>query len=423
MHFFHAVDTRSFFGTSHVTAALQEARSTTSVGLRFRTGRGDALLLQPRTNPRTFPFRRPRTNPRTFPFKQPRTNPRTFPFRRPPLQSHNAAHSLAMQLAVLFALIAAAAGSLVARHEWESFKLTHRKQYETLEQEAHRMGVFADNMRRIREHNAAAAAGRHSFTLAMNHFGDLSEGEFKAYVAKFNTSRRGRAAPRRLHQVSAARLPEAKDWRDEGAVTPVKDQGQCGSCWAFSTTGSVEGATFLSSGALVSLSEQNLMDCSRPQGNLGCQGGLMDSAFDYVIANGGVATEDSYPYEERSSFRCRYDAAAPGASISSYKDVPSGSEEALQSAVAFVGPVSVAIDASRFSFQFYSSGVYDEAACSSSRLDHGVLAVGYGSEAGADYWLVKNSWGTSWGQAGYIWMARNRRNQCGVATQASYPVV
>jgi len=156
---------------------------------------------------------------------------------------------------------------------------------------------------------------------------------------------------------------------------------------------------------------------------MGCEGGLMDSAFQYIISNKGIDTEASYPYTATGPNACRFNRANVGATISSYKDVVSGSESALQVAVA-QQPTSVAIDASHMSFQLYTGGIYNEPACSSSQLDHGVLAVGYGvdSASGSPYWLVKNSWGTSWGMRGYIWMSRNKNNQCGIATAASYPI-
>jgi len=207
-------------------------------------------------------------------------------------------------------------------------------------------------------------------------------------------------------------------------VTPIKNQQQCGSCWAFSATGSMEGAHFKATGKLVSLSEQNLVDCSQPEGNMGCEGGLMDQAFNYTVINKGIDTEASYKYTAMDG-TCKFNASNVGATIKSWTDVASGSEPDLQKAVATVGPVSVAIDASQYTFQLYSSGIYHDDNCSSQFLDHGVLAVGYGSvKTGAikDYWLVKNSWGTDWGMKGYIKMSRNNNNNCGIATAASYPV-
>jgi len=218
------------------------------------------------------------------------------------------------------------------------------------------------------------------------------------------------------------KLPDSIDWRTKGYVTPIKDEGQCSASWAFSTTGAIEGQHFAQTGQLVSLSEQNLIDCSQKQGTMGCNGGLMDQAFTYVLENNGIDTESSYPATGIPG-PCRFSPRDVGANITGYVDIKSKDESALQQAVGTVGPVSVAIDASHSSFQLYKRGIYNEHACSQTQLDHGVLAVGYGAEGSSDYWLVKNSWGTSWGQEGYIQMTRNKKNQCGIATAASYPTV
>lgn len=205
-------------------------------------------------------------------------------------------------------------------------------------------------------------------------------------------------------------------------MTPIKNQQQCGSCWAFSTTGSVEAQHALKTGKLVSLSEQNLVDCSGQEGNSGCEGGLMTQGFQYIIDNKGIDTEASYPYTAEDG-TCQFNASNIGATIKSFTELPHGDEKALQNAVSKVGPISIGIDASNDSFQSYTDGIYDEPNCSSTQLDHGVLIVGYGTENGKDYWLVKNSWGTVWGIKGFIKMSRNAKNQCGVATDASYPIV
>jgi len=184
----------------------------------------------------------------------------------------------------------------------------------------------------------------------------------------------------------------------------------------------MEGAKFLKTGTLTSLSEQNLVDCSTKQGNEGCQGGLMDQAFQYVIDNHGIDTEASYMYTATGPNSCKFKPADIGDTISSYTDIPQGSESALETA-ANQQPISVGIDASNYSFQLYTGGVYYEPECSTTQLDHGVLVVGYGtSTTGTNYWLVKNSWGTSWGMKGYIQMSKDRNNNCGIATSASYPV-
>jgi len=301
------------------------------------------------------------------------------------------------------------------RTAFSDFKTQYGKTYLASE-EPHRYQVFVSNLDFVNSWDAEARG----FTVAINKFADLTAKEFGAMYNGLSIQKEKRAFVDVVEEpIEAVDV----DWRTKGAVTSVKDQGQCGSCWAFSSTGSIEGAYFLAKGKLVSVSEQNLVDCSVAEGNQGCNGGLMDQAFEYVIKNKGIDTEVSYSYKARGPLACQYKAADIGATISSYKDIPEGSESALANAVA-ITPVSVAIDASHQSFQMYSSGIYYEPACSATSLDHGVLAVGYGSNgANADYWIVKNSWGGNWGMNGYINMARNRNNNCGIATAASYPIV
>jgi len=277
-------------------------------------------------------------------------------------------------------------------------------------------------LKTINMHNYLYAKGLKSYTMGVNRFTDLSHKEFVSMMNGWKRMNNSSGGSTYLSPNVKLSLPDTVDWRDKGYVTPVKDQKMCGSCWAFSTTGSLEGQNFRKSGKLVSLSEQNLVDCSRSFGNEGCNGGLMDNAFKYIKSNDGIDTEDSYPYEGKDD-KCRYKKEDKGASDTGFVDVTTGDESKLQEAVATIGPVSVAIDAGNPSFQMYHKGIYDEPNCSSQNLDHGVLAVGYGTLNGADYWLVKNSWGTTWGNEGYIYMSRNKNNQCGIATAASYPTV
>jgi len=307
--------------------------------------------------------------------------------------------------------------------QWKLWKNVHNKRYSDADEQIRR-DIWETNLKIVQDHNIQADLGVHSFYLGMNKFADLTISEFVKMMNGYNaTLRAQRSQSRRVHTRNPnVKLPDTVDWRDKGYVTPVKDQGQCGSCWAFSSTGALEGQHFKATGKLVSLSEQNLVDCSQKQGNMGCNGGLMDQAFEYIKDNSGVDTEVSYPYEAQDN-DCRFKAADVGATDTGYTDIKSTDESALQDAVANVGPISVAIDASHSSFQLYKSGIYNEIFCSQVRLDHGVLAVGYGAESNKDYWLVKNSWGEGWGDQGYIKMSRNHRNQCGIATAASYPTV
>jgi len=214
--------------------------------------------------------------------------------------------------------------------------------------------------------------------------------------------------------------PSEIDWRTRGYVTPVKDQGQCGSCWAFSSTGALEGQHMREYGELIPLSEQNLVDCVTF--NAGCHGGWMDNSFIYVMRNGGLDTEQSYPYEAKDG-RCRYNVNTVGTKEYGLRDLPWGREDYLKQAVAYEGPISVGIDATHASFMSYKSGVYFEPSCSNITTDHAVLVVGYGTDDGMDYWLVKNSWTVNWGEEGYIKMARNKNNMCSIANYAAFPVV
>uniref|UniRef100_A0AAA9S5X9 Cathepsin S n=1 Tax=Bos taurus TaxID=9913 RepID=A0AAA9S5X9_BOVIN len=201
-----------------------------------------------------------------------------------------------------------------------------------------------------------------------------------------------------------------------------KEKGACGSCWAFSAVGALEAQVKLKTGKLVSLSAQNLVDCSTAKyGNKGCNGGFMTEAFQYIIDNNGIDSEASYPYKAMDG-KCQYDVKNRAATCSRYIELPFGSEEALKEAVANKGPVSVGIDASHSSFFLYKTGVYYDPSCTQN-VNHGVLVVGYGNLDGKDYWLVKNSWGLHFGDQGYIRMARNSGNHCGIANYPSYPEI
>ncbi|EDV27009.1 expressed hypothetical protein [Trichoplax adhaerens] len=301
---------------------------------------------------------------------------------------------------------------------WEAWKSFHGKKYHNQGEDDFRHYVFLQNIKTIAAHNAKS-----TFKMAINEFSDLTRKEFvKTYNGYRLSMKKSTNKPSTFMAPLNTNMPTEVDWRKEGYVTPIKNQGRCGSCWAFSTTGSLEGQHFRKTGKLVSLSEQNLIDCSAAEGNDGCGGGFMDDAFEYIKLNNGIDTEASYPYEGRDDI-CRYKKTNKGAIDTGYMDIKQYSEDDLKAAVATVGPISVAIDASHKSFHMYHTGVYHEPECSQTVLDHGVLVVGYGTENGEDYWLVKNSWGTDWGMNGYIKMSRNRSNNCGIATNASYPLI
>jgi C1A family cysteine protease len=272
----------------------------------------------------------------------------------------------------------------------------------------YRVGVFYHNLKYIQETNAK----QDSYTLALNGFSGLTVEEF----LEMHTG----ALPNKTDYNPApvpenVTYPSSVDWVSAGAVTEVKNQGQCGSCWAFSTTGSLEGIYEISTGQLVSLSEQQLVDCSRSYGNLGCDGGLPDYAFKYV-EDYGIETESAYPYTGRDG-SCKYNAADVVFKNSGYKDVTRRSESALLTALA-TQPVSILIDAE--AIMSYSGGIYNNPNCG-TMLDHAVLAVGYDTSAG--YVNVKNSWGSTWGESGYIRFALlgDGSGECGMYLQASYP--
>ncbi|XP_069051664.1 procathepsin L-like [Lepisosteus oculatus] len=332
-----------------------------------------------------------------------------------------------MKLIILSALcigVVHSASLFLQDFEFEKWKLKHGRNYSSPVEESRRKETWLSNLKLVIEHNTLADLGLKSYRLGMTAFADMDNEEYKhmmfqGCLGHFNTTK---AKSGFTFQAKDSNVLDSVDWRTMGYVTGVKNQLSCGSCWAFSATGSLEGQHFRATGKLVSLSEQQLVDCSRAFGNYGCGGGLMDQAFLYIKAAGGIDTEDFYPYEARDS-TCRFSPNTIGSTCSGYFDVVPRDESTLQSAVAIMGPVSVGIDAGNPSFQLYKSGIYDEPGCSSTSLNHGVLVVGYGTESTKDYWIVKNSWGVSWGENGYIRMSRNKHNQCGIASLASYPLV
>merc|ERR1711916_211899 len=291
---------------------------------------------------------------------------------------------------------------------WEDFKSTHEKEYTSAE-EPFRFLIFKDNVDQINRHNAEFSAGKQSFTMGVTQFADLTKHEFQAYYLNFKPSQAPKSGRVHTFSGSVVDLPTSVNWVTKGAVTDVKNQGQCGSCWAFSTCAGIEGLMAVSGKGLTSLSPQELVDCDTRDN--GCNGGLMDNGFTWIIQNGGICSWTAYPYTAQDG------SCQNVASISGYKNVDQ-STNALMSAVA-QQPVSIAVDASNWSF--YTGDILPASSCG-QQLDHGVLAAGYGSDSGKDYWLVKNSWGTSWGESDYIRLARGQgEDTCGLLNSASYP--
>ncbi|CAI8600250.1 unnamed protein product [Vicia faba] len=300
---------------------------------------------------------------------------------------------------------------------FESWMSRHGKIYESIEEKLLRFEVFKDNLKHIDDRNKAVS----NYWLGLNEFADLSHQEFKdRYLGlKVDLSQR-KSSNEEDFIYRDVHFPKSVDWRKKGAVTAVKNQGQCGSCWAFSTVAAVEGINQIVTGNLTSLSEQELIDCDTTYNN-GCNGGLMDYAFSFIVQNGGLHKEDDYPYIMEEGTCEMKKEETETVTISGYHDVPQNNEQSLLKALANQ-PLSVAIEASGRDFQFYSGGVFD-GHCG-SELDHGVSAVGYGTAKGLDYITVKNSWGAKWGEKGFIRMKRNTGKAegiCGLYKMASYP--
>uniref|UniRef100_A0A7N0ZS58 Uncharacterized protein n=1 Tax=Kalanchoe fedtschenkoi TaxID=63787 RepID=A0A7N0ZS58_KALFE len=293
----------------------------------------------------------------------------------------------------------------------------------SLHEKERRFNVFKENVKFVHEFNKQDQP----YKLQLNKFADLTNHEFKNAFAssKIGHHRMFRGAPRgngTFMYANVGRVPTAVDWRKKGAVNPVKNQEQCGSCWAFSTVAAVEGIHQITTSQLVSLSEQQLVDCDTTE-NQGCNGGLMDVAFEYVKTN-GLTTEEDYPYEAAQGTCGAKKEGNTFVTVDGHEDVPANNEDALLKAVAHQ-PVSVAIDAEGQAFQFYKEGVFT-GRCATN-LDHGVVVVGYGTTLdGTKYWIVRNSWGGDWGEGGYIRMQRGiskKEGLCGIAMMASYPTV
>ncbi|XP_066259131.1 cathepsin L-like proteinase [Euwallacea similis] len=319
-----------------------------------------------------------------------------------------------VKMFLLCCLIAAVSAN---QEEFDNFKLKFGKAYATASDHQQRYEIFKSNLQEIQEHNDKYDQGLVSWFKAVNQFCDLTTEEFKTLYLTRNMLEDDHSEHHKVHEL-ITEIPDKIDWRTEGYVTAVKDQGMCGSCWAFSTTGTLEGAYAKKYGKLVEFSEQELIDCSTISAGYnckGCCGGRMDEALRYVIDH-GIVTEEFYPYQEKMAI-CRQNGSV--FQISDVIKIPKNDEDSLKNAVGSVGPVSVALNCD--DIKNYGGGIYDNEECSTV-VNHAVLAVGYDSADGMDYWIFKNQWNTTWGEDGYIRM-KIGKNLCGLARQACYAKV
>lgn len=296
------------------------------------------------------------------------------------------------------------------------------KEYEKEDEKAKRYKIFMENAEMVKSNNQDPSS---TFVMALNQFADMTLEEFRSFSLGLNypNDKKLKSYGASPFRYANAHAPASMDWRKEGAVTEVKNQGMCGSCWAFSTTGAIEGINKIKTGKLVSLSEQQLVSCDTEQ-DMGCNGGLMDFAFDYVVQNGGIDTEKDYGYWAWGlPCQSRREHDRPAVRIDGHEDVPVNDKDALRKAVANQ-PVSVGICASS-ALQFYHSGILTDKSCCQD-LNHGVLVVGYDdTDSNGAHWIVKNSWGEQWGESGYFKLSQESSKPagaCGIYQAASYPV-
>jgi C1A family cysteine protease len=316
-------------------------------------------------------------------------------------------------------------GFLNESDEWKqfsNFQDKFAKKYGSIDELENRFQIFRTNLRNIIIHNLDRSQ---NFTMGVNQFTDLTPEEFKSQYVNSGIKTTVGGTTCGSFSSSASGAPVSIDWRNKGAVTSVKDQGQCGSCWTFSSTGAVEGAWAISKGQLIDFSEEQLVECAGLKyGSMGCNGGSMEGAFNYIIAN-GQCTASAYPYTSGTGTSGACKSCSAVAHLASCSDVKPNDQISLKAAVARQ-PVSVAIEADTRYFQSYSGGVLTSSSCGTN-LDHGVLVVGYGTENGIDYWLVKNSWGTTWGDHGYVKIGKSSSTNdpgiCGISMMPSFPTV
>jgi len=285
----------------------------------------------------------------------------------------------------------------------------HNKEYNPSTPEYNsRFDIWKKNFQYIQEHNERFHNKEVSFSLKMNLFGDLTQEEFAALVLKKNN-----IPEYEVGSFPDADIPDSFDWRTKGVVNGVINQGQCGDSLVIAQSNAIRSCYAIKTGKLLNVNIEQMAICL---GKGTCTGHISDPIYPYVIKCGILTGGSS------TATTCTYQNDAPIPAIDSYKTIPKGNETELAIALALNGPVAVLVDASKASFQFYSNGIYYEPTCSANQLDHALLNVGYGVESGKKFWIVQNSWGSSWGNKGYIMMSKDKHNNCGIASQATYPI-
>nr|AWU67389.1 putative cathepsin L [Crangon crangon] len=342
-----------------------------------------------------------------------------------------------MNLFIICCFLTAVAGN----NQWNQFKLAHEKLYSNVKEELYRKSIFEHNQKYVEEHNERFRQGLVTFNLKMNKYGDMTSDEFLTQMTGLNQMRKdssdapGSKSPEENLSDSVnwrekgqqnmnpgelySSLPlrngsDSVDWREKGAVTPVKNQGMMGWSCVYSTVGSLEGVWFVKNGTLFDMSEQQVIDCSSQY--------FCEQIYEDIKTIGGMDSEDSYPMQYGQE-ECQFDPEGVVATVTGYKSIPFGDEEIQAKVVRDIGPINVLIDASNLSFQLYYSGIYYDPNCNPLAVNHALVAVGYGTQGDNDYWILKNSWGSSWGESGFMRIMRNKNNHCGVASQSFYPTV
>ncbi|XP_065360558.1 procathepsin L-like [Calliphora vicina] len=298
------------------------------------------------------------------------------------------------------------------------------KTYASAAEQTLREGVFNANKKLVDANNLAYAAGEATFELAINAFADVTNAEFLKNFLGNRKSSAGENFAKQYRRKAAVQnkvVPDAFDWREKGGVTPVKFQGECGSCWSFAVTGAIEGHVFRKTGKLIDLSEQNLVDCGKKEYGLdGCDGGFQEYAFEFVTTQKGIANGEKYPYVANKK-TCSYKDNLKAAGITGFAVIEPKDEETMKKVIATLGPLACSINGPQ-SLKLYDKGIFNDKECNKGEPNHSILVVGYGSENGQDYWIVKNSWSQVWGEDGYFRLPRGK-NYCFIASECSYPIV